>query len=286
MQEASDIIIMDDNFSSIVKSVLWGRSVYDNIRRFLQFQLTVNVTALITCLAGAVTGFGTPLKPIQLLWVNLIMDTLGALALATELPTPDMLLRKPYGRNDFLVSGQMWRNILIQSAWQLFFCLGILYGSKTLNFYDCIPMGGYAGTSQCIPLRPDGVGQDYDGNYRDAMIYNAFVWAQLFNEINARKIRDELNPFDGILTNNMFISIFIGSAAMQFLTVQFAGIVFKTVPLDGDDWAICLILGLFSLPFGILGRLVPPFDFVNQPRGTAKIVPTQDKKGQDNTTGP
>jgi len=284
-QEASDIIIMDDNFSSIVKSVLWGRSVYDNIRRFLQFQLTVNVTALITCLAGAVTGFGTPLKPIQLLWVNLIMDTLGALALATELPTPDMLLRKPYGRNDFLISGHMWRNILIQSAWQLFFCLGILYGSRTLNFYDCIPKGQYAATGDCIPLRPNGVGHDYDGNYRDAMIYNAFVWAQLFNEINARKIRNELNPFDGILTNNMFIGIFIGSAGMQFLTVQFAGIVFKTVPLDGDDWVICLVLGLFALPFGILGRLIPPFDFINQTRGTVKILPAKDKAPeQKNTT--
>jgi magnesium-transporting ATPase (P-type) len=275
VQEASDIIIMDDNFSSIVKSVLWGRSVYDNIRRFLQFQLTVNVTALVTCLAGAVTGFGTPLKPVQLLWVNLIMDTLGALALATELPTADMLLRKPYGRNDFLISGHMWRNILIQSAWQLFFCLGILYGSGTLKFYDCIPKGMYAATGNCIQLRPDGVGHDIDGNYRDAMIYNAFVWSQLFNEINARKIRNELNPFDGILKNRMFISIFVGSAAMQFLTVQFVGIVFKTVPLDGDDWAICLILGLFSLPFGVMGRFLPPFDFFNQARDTAKVMPVK-----------
>ncbi len=285
MQEASDIIIMDDNFSSIVKSVLWGRSVYDNIRRFLQFQLTVNVTALITCLAGAVTGFGTPLKPIQLLWVNLIMDTLGALALATELPTPDMLLRKPYGRNDNLISGQMWRNILMQSAWQLFFCLGILYGSNTLKFYDCVPLGSYGATSNCIPLRPDGVGHDYEGNYRDAMIYNAFVWAQLFNEFNARKIRDELNPFDGIHTNHMFISIFIGSAAMQVLTVQFAGIVFKTVPLDGDDWAICLILGLIALPIGILGRFAPPFDFINEFRSSVKIVPVKENEKSGNDQG-
>jgi len=161
-QEASDIVIMDDNFSSIVKSVMWGRSVYDNIRRFLQFQLTVNVVALVICMVGAVTGFGTPLKPVQLLvsvcvgvgvgvcvcthscarqgcvrvrraghacpffqgthvrvcvyvhvylcvcvcicvcvqWVNLIMDTFGALALATEDPTPDLLHRQPYGRFD------------------------------------------------------------------------------------------------------------------------------------------------------------------------------------------
>jgi magnesium-transporting ATPase (P-type) len=273
---------MDDNFSSIVKSVLWGRSVYDNIRRFLQFQLTVNVTALVTCLAGAVTGFGTPLKPVQLLWVNLIMDTLGALALATELPTADMLLRKPYGRNDFLISGTMWRSILVQAMWQLFFCLGILFGAQSLNFHDCIP-SGYAATGRsadCKKLRPDGVGHDIDGNYRDAMIYNAFVWAQLFNEINARKIRDELNPFDGIMTNNMFLSIFIGSAIMQFLTVQFVGVVFKTVPLDGDDWGVCLILGLLSIPIGVASRFLPPFDFLNRPSDSAKVLPI---KGETDT---
>jgi magnesium-transporting ATPase (P-type) len=113
-----------------------------------QFQLTVNVTALVTCLAGAVTGFGTPLKPVQLLWVNLIMDTLGALALATELPTPDMLLRKPYGRNDKLVSGRMWRSILVQSFWQLFFCLGILFGTgPAFKLWDCVPKGKYVGGS-------------------------------------------------------------------------------------------------------------------------------------------
>jgi magnesium-transporting ATPase (P-type) len=286
-QEASDIVIMDDNFSSIVKSVLWGRSVYDNIRRFLQFQLTVNVTALTTCLAGAVTGFGTPLKPVQLLWVNLIMDTFGALALATELPTPDMLLRKPYGRNDRLVSGRMWRSILVQSMWQLFFCLGILFGTgPAFKLWDCVPEGKFAGGSgaDCMQLRNDGVGNDTNGNYRDAIIYNAFVWAQLFNEINARKLQDELNPFEGIMKNRLFIGIFIGSAAMQFVTVQVAGIVFKAVPLDGDDWAICIILGMLSVPIGCLSRLLPPFDFINGAMSSSKVLPFKSEP-EGNTAG-
>merc|ERR1712146_844172 len=126
-KEASDIVILDDNFASIVKSVMWGRSVYDNIRRFLQFQLTVNVVALLVTFVGAMTGYGTPLKPIQLLWVNLIMDTMGALALATEPPTPDLLTRKPYGRNDSLISPYMFRNITVQSVWQCIRKLVILY---------------------------------------------------------------------------------------------------------------------------------------------------------------
>ena len=246
-QEASDIIIMDDNFSSIVKSVMWGRSVYDNIRRFLQFQLNVNVVALITVFAGAITGLGTPLQAVQLLWVNLIMDTLGALALATEPPTDDMLLRKPYGRSDNLINSHMWRNLLCQSMYQLFICLGILYGSRAIGFKSCIPavmengvaktgtfyysdIGLPAGVNRtCVELTNDGYSPVPDYSYRDTIIYNAFVWAQLFNEINCRKIYNEINMFSGILGNNIFCAVVIISAVFQFITVQFACLAFKTV---------------------------------------------------------
>ena len=97
-KEASDIILMDDNFTSIVKAVSWGRNVFSSIRKFLQFQLTVNVAAVVLAFVGSVTSDHgeSPLKPVQLLWVNLIMDTLAALALATEDPVPEMLLQKPY----------------------------------------------------------------------------------------------------------------------------------------------------------------------------------------------
>ena len=240
------------------------RSVYDNIRRFLQFQLTVNVVALVTCTAGAITGFGTALQPVQLLWVNLIMDTLGALALATEKPTPEMLLRKPYGRGDSLINGHMWRNLLCQAVWQLFFTLGILYGSQILGFTDCIPRGQYVAPpgATCLQLSPTGVGNDPAGNYRNTIIYNAFVWAQLFNEINSRKIYNELNPFTGVLTNHIFLGVLGFSAVVQFITVQFAGTLFRTVPLDGEDWGVCLILGFLSLPVGVLVRFVPAFNFL------------------------
>jgi magnesium-transporting ATPase (P-type) len=107
--------------SSIVKSVLWGRSVYDNIRKFLQFQLTVNVVALVVSFTGAVTGRGSPLGAVQLLWVNLIMDTMAALALGTEKPTMDLLNRKPYGRTTPLISPIMIRNLLAQALFQVLF---------------------------------------------------------------------------------------------------------------------------------------------------------------------
>ncbi|CAE7680094.1 ATP2B1, partial [Symbiodinium microadriaticum] len=134
-QSASDIVILDDKFSSIVRAIM---SVYDNIRKFLQFQLTVNVVALLLVFIGACAGFEPPLNAVMMLWVNLIMDTLGALALGTELPTLKVLDRKPYKREAGLVSRPMLRNILAQSAFQLILLLILLFaGAELFN----IPSG-------------------------------------------------------------------------------------------------------------------------------------------------
>ena len=118
-KEASDIVILDDNFSSIVKSVMWGRSVFDNIRKFLQFQLTVNVVALTITFVSAVSGNEPPLNAVMMLWVNLIMDTMGALALGTEPPSPTLLQRRPYKRNASLINNKMLRHIVIQFIFQM-----------------------------------------------------------------------------------------------------------------------------------------------------------------------
>ena len=126
-QGASDIVILDDKFSSIVRAISWGRCVYDNIRKFLQFQLCVNLVALSLVFIGAIAGFEEPLNAVQLLWVNLVMDTMGALALGTGGPTPELLERKPYKRNSSLISWPMRRNILIQSVFQLVLLLIILF---------------------------------------------------------------------------------------------------------------------------------------------------------------
>jgi calcium-translocating P-type ATPase len=112
---AADIIIQDDNFASIVKACRWGRNVYDNIRRFLQFQLTVNVVALITSFIGSCVLWESPLAAIQLLWVNLIMDSLASLALATELPNDGLLSRPPYRKKEYIVSQKMVKHIGCQS---------------------------------------------------------------------------------------------------------------------------------------------------------------------------
>ena len=201
-KEASDIILTDDNFDSIVKAVMWGRNVYDSIAKFLQFQLTVNVVAVICAFFGACIVGESPLRAVQMLWVNLIMDTLASLALATEPPTEDLLKRKPYGRTKALISKTMMINIFGHAVYQLVVVFTILFaGSWLFNIEDARDAKVFKPT------------QHY------TMIFNAFVLMTLFNEINARKIHGERNVFKGILTNPIFYSIWIVTLFLQVLTV-------------------------------------------------------------------
>eukprot|EP00193_Tetraselmis_chui_P001343 CAMPEP_0177757266 /NCGR_PEP_ID=MMETSP0491_2-20121128/3551_1 /TAXON_ID=63592 /ORGANISM="Tetraselmis chuii, Strain PLY429" /LENGTH=954 /DNA_ID=CAMNT_0019272905 /DNA_START=321 /DNA_END=3185 /DNA_ORIENTATION=+ len=132
-KEASDIVILDDNFGSIIKAVQWGRCIFGNIRKFLQFQLTVNLVALTVAFAAAVTGRGIPLTVLQLLWVNLIMDSLAALALATENPTSDLLRQRPHGRRESLLTPYMKYHILVQMLYQLAWMMFFLYGLSAVS---------------------------------------------------------------------------------------------------------------------------------------------------------
>lgn len=126
---ACDIEIMDDDFASIVKACSWGRNVYDNIRRFLQFQLTVNVCALVIAFVGGVIMAEAPLTAIQFLWVNMIMDTLAALALATEDPKPELLERPPYRKGEYIISRKMLKHILGQTFFQMGIIFAFVFGA-------------------------------------------------------------------------------------------------------------------------------------------------------------
>jgi magnesium-transporting ATPase (P-type) len=242
-KEASDIVIMDDRFLSIVQAVMWGRSVYDNIRKFLQFQLTVNIVALSITFIAAVMGFDPPLNAVMMLWVNLIMDTMGALALGTEAPTEALLRRRPFKRNASLISRRMWRNILVQSAYQLILLLVLLfYGNEWFG----VPMGNATieGTD--------------DIDYRHfSILFNAFVFCQVFNEFNARKIQNELNVFAGIFTNWMFLMIIVLTVGLQFFIIEKGGTFTKTTSLTQDQWVVTMLLGSFSIPLGLFMRTIP-----------------------------
>ena len=136
-KEASDIVILDNNFSSIVVAIIYGRNIYDNIRKFLQFQLTVNFCACLLVFICGCIGNETPLTSVQMLWVNLIMDSLGSLALATEPPYEDLLQREPTKKNEFIINSRMWKHISIQSLFQLILLLIVyLIGPKFILEQD------------------------------------------------------------------------------------------------------------------------------------------------------
>ncbi|XP_043976836.1 plasma membrane calcium-transporting ATPase 2 isoform X5 [Gambusia affinis] len=240
-KEASDIILTDDNFSSIVKAVMWGRNVYDSISKFLQFQLTVNVVAVIVAFTGACITQDSPLKAVQMLWVNLIMDTFASLALATEPPTEALLRRKPYGRNKPLISSTMTKNILGHAVYQLILIFTLLFAGEKIFDID-------SGRNAPLHSPPS---EHY------TIIFNTFVMMQLFNEINARKIHGERNVFEGIFRNPIFCSIVFGTFAIQIVIVQFGGKPFSCHPLSLEKWLWCVFLGLGELVWGQVIATIP-----------------------------
>uniref|UniRef100_A0A3B5QR21 Calcium-transporting ATPase n=1 Tax=Xiphophorus maculatus TaxID=8083 RepID=A0A3B5QR21_XIPMA len=240
-KEASDIILTDDNFSSIVKAVMWGRNVYDSISKFLQFQLTVNVVAVIVAFTGACITQDSPLKAVQMLWVNLIMDTFASLALATEPPTEALLLRKPYGRNKPLISRTMMKNILGHAVYQLTTIFTLLFVGEKLFNID-------SGRNTPLNAPPS---EHY------TIVFNTFVLMQLFNEINARKIHGERNVFEGVFNNLIFCTIVLGTFIIQILIVQIGGKPFSCVALSLDQWLWCTFFGFGSLLWGQLISSIP-----------------------------
>lgn len=234
-KESSDVIILDDNFASVVKMMRWGRSVYANIQKFIQFQLTVNVAALAINFVAAVSNGSVPLQTVQMLWVNLIMDTLGALALATEPPTDDLMSKPSIGLRDPLVTNVMWRNILGQAAFQVMVLLTLFYKGIDLLHLD--------GTKE----RKDIV--------RNTTIFNTFVFCQLFNEINARK-PEEYNVFAGILKNRMFVSVVVISIIFQDIMVESLNKFAKTTKLSWEQWLISIGIGFLSLPIGLVLKFI------------------------------
>ncbi|KAK4748305.1 hypothetical protein SAY87_014891 [Trapa incisa] len=236
-KESSDIIILDDNFASVVKVVRWGRSVYANIQKFIQFQLTVNVAALVINVVAAVSSGDVPLNAVQLLWVNLIMDTLGALALATEPPTDHLMHRTPVGQREPLITNIMWRNLLVQAFYQVAVLLVLNFAGRTI-----------LGLKDKTRERANEV--------KNTMIFNAFVFCQIFNEFNARK-PEEMNVFTGVTKNHLFMGIVGITLVLQVIIIEFLGKFTSTVRLSWSLWLVSIAIGLVSWPLAVVGKLIP-----------------------------
>ena len=175
-KDAADIILIDDNFASIVTAAKWGRNVYASIQKFLQFQLTVNISAVVTALVGAFAYQISPLAAIQLLWVNLLMDSLASLALASEPPVDELLQKPPVNRTDSMITKHMFANMLGQAAYQIAVVMTLLFaGPELLN----------------VKAGHKVEEEDDENSVHYTIIFNSFVWMQLFNEINCRKLKGE-----------------------------------------------------------------------------------------------
>uniref|UniRef100_A0A8D2CP85 Calcium-transporting ATPase n=1 Tax=Sciurus vulgaris TaxID=55149 RepID=A0A8D2CP85_SCIVU len=267
-KEASDIILTDDNFTSIVKAVMWGRNVYDSISKFLQFQLTVNVVAVIVAFTGACITQDSPLKAVQMLWVNLIMDTFASLALATEPPTESLLKRRPYGRNKPLISRTMMKNILGHAVYQLAVIFILVFAGEKFFNID-------SGRKAPLHSPPS---QHY------TIVFNTFVLMQLFNEINSRKIHGERNVFAGIYHNLIFCSVVLGTFIIQIFIVEFGGKPFSCTSLSLSQWLWCLFIGIGELLWGQIISAIPTqsLKFLKEAgHGTTKEEITKNAEGLD-----
>jgi Ca2+-transporting ATPase len=229
-KESSDIVILDDNFESVVTVLKWGRCVYNNIQKFLQFQLTVNVAALVINFVAAVSSGKIPLTTVQLLWVNLIMDTLGALALATEKPSNDLLAKQPVGRSEPLITRIMWRNLIAQALYQIAILLVLQFKGRSIF----------------------GV----DEKVNNTLIFNTFVLCQVFNEFNARKL-EKKNIFTGLLQNKLFLVIIGITIVLQSIMVEILKRFANTVRLDWGQWGVCIGLAAFSWPIARVVKCIP-----------------------------
>ncbi|CBX90986.1 hypothetical protein LEMA_P060200.1 [Plenodomus lingam JN3] len=240
-KEASSIILMDDNFASIITALMWGRAVNDAVQKFLQFQITVNITAVLLAFVTAIYDeeMKPALKAVQLLWVNLIMDTFAALALATDPPTEKILDRPPQGKDKPLITTTMWKQITGQNIYKLTVIFVLYFAGGDILNYDM------SNPDKSLEL--------------DTVIFNSFVWMQIFNIFNNRRLDNKLNVLEGILSNFFFIGIVVLIIGLQVMIIFVGGRAFQISSggLDGTQWAISIVTGFICIPWAMAIRYFP-----------------------------
>ena len=206
-KEASDMVLLDDSFSTIIKAVQWGRGIYENFRRFIQFQLTVNVSSVVVVIASILSGFAAPFTALELLWINIIMDGPPALTLGLEPLRPDLLKRKPTKRNENILSGSMLVRIFTNGI----FISAVFMLQHFTNFLGAAP------------------------NEEGTVLFTLFVLFQLFNAFNCREL-DETPMIKNLMKNKLMLCVFLLVLVLQFAITQVGGAVFETVALSAVMW--------------------------------------------------
>ncbi len=240
-KEASDITIIDNSFTSIGRAVMWGRSLYRNIQRFILFQMTVNVVACLIVLAGAFLGMDSPLTVTQMLWVNLIMDTFAAMALASLPPTASVMSERPRNRKAFIINKAMGELIIGTGILFTIVLFALLY------YFEHTPINSLADLGNSMIYDTATALTDYE----KAFFFSTFVFLQFWNMFNARAFATNRSAFH-FKDCNGFLIIATVIAFGQILIVNFCGKFFNVTPLSAIDWAIII---LSTSPVIIIGEL-------------------------------
>ena len=232
-RESSDIIILDDNFTSVATVLRWGRCVYDSIQKLIQLQLTMNVAALVINVVAAVSAREVPFTVLKLLWVNLILDTLCALTLATGQPTKDLMEEPPVRRTQPLITNIMWRNILGQALYQIAVVLTLQFSGESIF--------------------------DVNEKVKDTLILNTSVLCQVFNQVNARKL-EKKNVFEGMHKSKLFWGIIGITIILEVVVVEFLKKFADTERLSWKQWGACIGMAALSWPIGWVVKCIPVSD--------------------------
>lgn len=259
-KEASDITIMDNSFASITKAVMWGRSLYQNIQRFILFQLTVNLVACLTVVIGAFTGTESPLTVTQMLWVNLIMDTFAALALASLPPSHEVMKKKPRRYDDFIINRHMSWGIIGSSALFVILLFGLMQYFRHCDltslsqfnigdFFRSIISFSYNDGASFTP-------------YELSLFFTTFVFLQFWNLFNARAFESGHTAFHDKRNSKIFFITLLAIVCGQIIIVEIGGTMFNVVPIKTADWVIVIaatslvmiIPTLLTLAGNILGK--------------------------------
>lgn len=231
-KEASDITIMDNSFASITRAVMWGRSLYRNIQRFILFQMTINVSACLIVFIGSFFGTKSPLTVTQMLWVNLIMDTFAAMALASLPPSADVMHDKPRHRDDFIITRSMWQAILGLGAFFTVLLLGLVVVFKNSTF-------GAAGNESLLQFAWTAEAHEIT-TYQGAVFFTLFVMLQFWNMFNAKAFLTGRSAFHGLLADRGFLLVSLLIVLGQVLIVSLGGQMFQVCPLSLTDWALII----------------------------------------------
>jgi Ca2+-transporting ATPase len=246
-KEASKIVLLDDAFSTIVKAVAWGRSLYENIQRFIQFQLTINVSALTIAFLGPFFGIEPPFTVLQLLWINVIMDTFASIALCSEPPRPEVMAAPPKRKDENILTPAMVRTIFATAGFFVVVMMALLAGMKYGHWFEQ-GSGENPENWKFLPL-----------NIRQVSIFfTVYVFFQVWNEINCRSLRPSVSGFRGLLENRTFLAIAGTVAVVQALIVSVPPLarVFSVEPLSLLDWMWILIGTSSVLVFAEIARRI------------------------------